>query len=36
MDQRVFDHYKGDLSKANIHPKKRKKIFEKFGLAFNH
>ena len=35
MDQRVFDHYKGDLSKANIHPKKRKKIFEKFGLAFN-
>ena len=35
MDQRVFNHYKGDLSKANIHPKKRKKIFEKFGLAFN-
>lgn len=32
MDQRVYDHYKGDLTKANIHPKKRANIFKKFGL----
>lgn len=32
MDQRVFDHYKGDLTKANIYPKRRKRLFEKFGL----
>ncbi|MEC7119924.1 MAG: alkane 1-monooxygenase [Pseudomonadota bacterium] len=31
MDQRVFDHYQGDLSKANIHPKARDRIFAKFG-----
>lgn len=30
MDQRVFDHYKGDLSKANIFPKRREKILKKF------
>lgn len=32
MDKRVFDHYKGDLSKANIYPKARARIFAKFGL----
>ena len=32
MDKRVFDHYKGDLNKANISPKRRAKIFEKFGV----
>ncbi|GAA5002617.1 alkane 1-monooxygenase [Acinetobacter puyangensis] len=32
MDKRVFEHYKGDLSKANIYPKRRAKIFAKFGL----
>lgn len=32
MDKRVFDHYDGDLSKANIYPKRRAKIFKKFGL----
>ena len=31
MDQRVFDHYQGDLSKANIHPKAEARIFAKFG-----
>lgn len=30
MDQRVFDHYKGDLTKANIFPKRREKILKKF------
>ena len=33
MDKRVFDHYKGDLNKANIYPKRRAKIFAKFGLV---
>lgn len=32
MDKRVFDHYQGDLNKANIHPKRRAKIFQKFGV----
>lgn len=30
MDHRVFEHYKGDLSKANIYPKRREKILKKF------
>ena len=30
MDQRVYDHYQGDLSKANIHPKHRERIYKKF------
>ncbi|OAL79296.1 alkane 1-monooxygenase [Acinetobacter sp. SFB] len=33
MDQRVFDHYEGDLNKANIHPKRRAKIFKTFGVV---
>ncbi|WP_216936540.1 MULTISPECIES: alkane 1-monooxygenase [unclassified Acinetobacter] len=32
MDQRVYQHYQGDLSKANIHEVKREKIFKKFGI----
>jgi alkane 1-monooxygenase len=32
MDKRVFDHYKGDLNKANIYPKRRASIFKKFGV----
>ncbi|MDM1249398.1 alkane 1-monooxygenase [Acinetobacter sp. R933-2] len=32
MDQRVFDHYNGDLNKANIYPKRRAKLFKKFGV----
>ena len=32
MDKRIFDHYEGDLNKANIHPKRRAKIFKKFGV----
>ena len=32
MDQRVFDHYSGDLNKANIYPKRRAKLFKKFGV----
>ena len=32
MDKRVFDHYKGDLNKANIYPKRRASLFKKFGV----
>lgn len=32
MDQRVYDHYDGDLSRANIYPKRRDQILAKFGL----
>ncbi len=32
MDKRVFDHYEGDLNKANIYPKRRAAIFKKFGV----
>lgn len=35
MDQRVYQHYQGDLTKANIHPGKREKIFKKFGLILS-
>lgn len=31
MDKRVLDHYQGDLTKANIYPKARARIFAKFG-----
>ncbi len=31
MDQRVYDHYQGDLSKANIHPAARARIYAKFN-----
>jgi len=33
MDKRVLAHYKGDLSKINILPAKRKEIEEKYGNA---
>jgi 4-deoxy-L-threo-5-hexosulose-uronate ketol-isomerase len=33
MDKRVYDHYEGDLTKANISQKRRAKIFKKFGLS---
>ncbi|OTG65077.1 alkane 1-monooxygenase [Acinetobacter silvestris] len=32
MDKRVFEHYRGNLNKANIHPKRRAQIFKKFGV----
>lgn len=31
MDQRVFDHYNGDLSKANIFESSRARLYKKFG-----
>ncbi|WP_180025479.1 alkane 1-monooxygenase [Acinetobacter sp. YH16049] len=32
MDQRVYQHYQGNLTKANILPSKRAKLLKKFGL----
>ncbi len=33
MDKRVYDHYEGDLSKANILPKRRAAILKKFASS---
>lgn len=33
MDQRVYDHYQGDLNKANIHPKRRTELMQKFNVV---
>lgn len=33
MDKRVVAHYKGDLTRANIHPAKREEIYQKYGIA---
>lgn len=33
MDQRVVDHYKGDLNKANVHPKARARLFAKYNVV---
>ena len=32
MDRRVYDHYKGDLNKANIFPKRRAQLMAKFAV----
>ena len=31
MDQRVVDHYKGDITKANIDPERREEFFAKYA-----
>jgi alkane 1-monooxygenase len=33
MDHRVLDHYDGDLSRVNIHPRMRDKVYAKYGAA---
>lgn len=33
MDQRIVDHYGGDVTKLNIHPRKREKLIAKYGGA---
>lgn len=33
MDQRVLDHYDGDITKVNIQPSKRAKILAKYGVT---
>jgi alkane 1-monooxygenase len=31
MDTRVLAHYDGDVTRANVHPKKRAKLLAKYG-----
>jgi alkane 1-monooxygenase len=33
MDHRVVDHFDGDISQANLHPRTEKKYFDKYGRA---
>ena len=33
MDHRVLDHYDGDITKVNIHPRGRDKVMAKYGVA---
>ena len=33
MDHRVLDHYDGDITRANIHPRMRNKVLAKYGAA---
>ncbi len=33
MDRRVLDHYEGDVSRANIHPRLRRRIMARYGAA---
>jgi alkane 1-monooxygenase len=33
MDPRLLDHFDGDVSRANIHPRKRQKVLARYGAA---
>jgi len=33
MDHRVLDHYDGDITRANIHPRVRDKVLAKYGVG---
>jgi alkane 1-monooxygenase len=33
MDHRVLEHYDGDITKANIHPRVRDKVLAKYGVS---
>ncbi|HEY6730348.1 MAG TPA: alkane 1-monooxygenase [Solirubrobacterales bacterium] len=33
MDPRLIDHYEGDLSRANIHPRKQDRVLQRYGRA---
>ncbi|GGC56512.1 alkane 1-monooxygenase [Hoyosella rhizosphaerae] len=35
MDKRVVAHYEGDLTRANVHPKKVDKYYAKYGVTAN-
>ncbi|NYG59480.1 alkane 1-monooxygenase [Nocardioides daedukensis] len=35
MDPRVINHFDGDLSQANLQPRKREKILAKYGVAMS-
>jgi alkane 1-monooxygenase len=33
MDHRLVDHYEGDISRANIQPRARRRLLERYGAA---
>ena len=33
MDHRVLDHYAGDITRVNVHPRVRDKVFAKYGAG---
>jgi alkane 1-monooxygenase len=33
MDHRVLAHYGGDLTRVNVHPRVRDKVFAKYGVG---
>ena len=33
MDRRVYQHYQGDLTKANIHPQAKARLYKKFNIV---
>jgi alkane 1-monooxygenase len=33
MDHRVLDHYDGDVTLANLHPRKRDALIAKYGAS---
>jgi alkane 1-monooxygenase len=32
MDHRVLDHYDGDITRVNVHPRVKGKVFAKYGV----
>ena len=32
MDHRVLEHYDGDITRVNVHPRVRDKVFAKYGV----
>ncbi|MDT5013117.1 MAG: alkane 1-monooxygenase, partial [Mycobacterium sp.] len=33
MDPRVLAHYDGDITRANLHPRKRERLLAEYGVA---
>ena len=33
MDHRVIEHYEGDITKVNVHPRVRDKVMAKYGAG---
>jgi alkane 1-monooxygenase len=31
MDRRLLDHYEGDVTRTNIHPRRRERILARYG-----
>jgi alkane 1-monooxygenase len=33
MDHRVLAHYGGDITRANVHPRRQQKLLARYGAA---